>query len=208
MISIRLRERSNRSSRWLWCFLRSVSLRQLLRISVLFAIACWLFLNTCSNAVAQNEENAEYPVKLAFLYNFTKFVEWPPESYREASAPLAICIVGHDPFSPDLETELRTRKVGDHPVEVRPLRATDSVNACHVVFVPVTEKDHAEKIMKSLQGSNTLTVGESDGFAAMGGIINLVVEGDKIRFEVNPAAADRAGLKISAKLLSMAKIVD
>jgi hypothetical protein len=82
------------------------------------------------------------------------------------------------------------------------------VNACHVVFVPVTEKDHAEKIMKSLQGSNTLTVGESDGFAAMGGIINLVVEGDKIRFEVNPAAADRAGLKISAKLLSMAKIVD
>jgi hypothetical protein len=175
---------------------------------VLFMIACWLFLNTCSEAVAQNEENAEYPVKLAFLYNFTKFVEWPPESYREASAPLAICIVGHDPFNPDLETELRTRKVGDHPVEVRPLRATDTVNACHVVFVPVTEKDHAGKIMKGLRGSNTLTVGESDGFAAMGGIINLVVEGDKIRFEVNPAAADRAGLKISAKLLSMAKIVN
>jgi hypothetical protein len=208
MIGICPHERNKCGSPRFWCFSRSVNLRQLLRISVLFAIACWLFLNTCSNAVAQNEENAEYPVKLAFLYNFTKFVEWPPESYREASAPLAICIVGHDPFSPDLETELRTRKVGDHPVEVRPLRATDSVNACHVVFVPVTEKDHAEKIMKSLQGSNTLTVGESDGFAAMGGIINLVVEGDKIRFEVNPAAADRAGLKISAKLLSMAKIVD
>jgi hypothetical protein len=184
-----------------------VNLFRLRRLSVFFMIACWISMNAYSNAPSQNEENAEYPIKLAFLYNFTKFVEWPPESYREANTPLAICIVGHDPFSPDLETELRTRKVGDHPVEVRPLRATDSVNACHVVFVPITEKDHADKIMKSLQGSNTLTVGESEGFAAMGGIINLVVEGNKLRFEVNTDAADRAGLKISAKLLTMAKIV-
>jgi hypothetical protein len=207
MIIIYPQGRENRGLRWPRCLVRGVSLLRVRRVSVLFMMACWLSISAYSSIPQQNEENAEYPIKLAFLYNFTKFVEWPADSYRDANAPLAICIVGHDPFSPDLETELRTRKVGDHPVDVRPLRAADSVNACHVVFVPVTEKDHADKIMKGLQGSNTLTVGESEGFAALGGIINLVVEGNKLRFEVNPDAADRAGLKISAKLLSMAKIV-
>jgi hypothetical protein len=177
------------------------------RVFIFLTLACLSFLNTHSNVIAQNEGSAEYPIKLAFLYNFTKFVEWPPESFPEPSAPLAICIVGRDPFSADLETELRSRKVGDHPVDVRSLRATDAVNACHIVFVPVTEKDHADKIMKDLQGSNTLTVGESEGFAELGGIINLVIEGNKLHFEVNQAAADRARVKISSKLLMMAKIV-
>jgi len=207
MIGVHLQGWRNSCPRWSRCLVRGGNLLRLRRISVFFLIACSVLLNACSITLAQNEENAEYPIKLAFLYNFTKFVEWPLGSYREANAPLVICIVGHDPFSPDLEADLRTRKVGDHPVDVRPLRATDRVNACHVVFVPVTEKDHADKIMKGLQGSNTLTVGESEGFAAMGGIINLVVEGNKLHFEVNPLAADRAGLKISAKLLTMAKIV-
>jgi hypothetical protein len=207
MISVHLQEQRNRGPRWSRRLLRGVNLPRPRRVLIFFMIACSLFSNTYSIALAQSEENAEYPIKLAFLYNFTKFVEWPLGSYREVSAPLAICIVGHDPFSPDLEAELRTRKVGAHPVDIRPLRAADSVNACHVVFFPVTEKDHADKIMKSLQGSNTLTVGESEGFAAIGGIINLVVEGNKLRFEVNPDAAQRAGLKISSKLLMMAKIV-
>ncbi len=149
------------------------------------------------------------PVKLAFLYNFTKFVEWPPESFPEPSAPLAICIVGRDPFVPPGSrngialSESRRSSLST----LRSLRATDAVNACHIVFVHVTEKDHADKIMKDLQGSNTLTVGESEGFAELGGIINLVIEGNKLHFEVNQAAADRARVKISSKLLMMAKIV-
>jgi hypothetical protein len=76
-----------------------------------------------------------------------------------------------------------------------------------MVFIPVTEKDQADKILKGLKGSSILTVGESEGFAALGGIINLTVEGNTVHFEVNQLAAERAGLKISSKLLSMAKIV-
>jgi len=149
----------------------------------------------------------EYPVKLAFLFNFTKFVEWPTDSFRHAGAPLAICVVGEDPFSTDLEEELRTRTVGGHPVEIQRLRPTDALNTCHVVFVPVTEKNQAARIVRGLEGSSALTVGESEGFALQGGIINLTVEEHKLRFEVNPVAAERAGLKISSKLLSMAKII-
>ena len=154
-----------------------------------------------------NEETVEYPVKLAFLYNFTKFVEWPPASYRAPGAPLVICIVGHDPFSPDIEGELRSRTVGSHPIEVRTLRPSDIMSVCHMVFVPATEKDDAARIVSILNGSSTLTVGESEGFAVRGGIINLMAEGNKLHFEVNLLAADRAGLKISAKMLALARIV-
>ncbi len=76
-----------------------------------------------------------------------------------------------------------------------------------MVFIPFTEKDQADKILKGLKGSSILTVGESEGFAALGGIINLTVVGDTVHFEVNQLAAERAGLKISSKLLSMATIV-
>jgi YfiR/HmsC-like len=171
-----------------------------MRRPLFFIFACWLF------SIA-NGEGVEYPVKLAFLYNFTKFIEWPPASYRDADAPLAICIVGRDPFSPEIEGDLRTRIVGRHPVEVLGLRPTDTLSACHMVFIPVTEKNRADRIVRDLKGSSTLTVGESEGFAGLGGIINLTVEGSKVHFEINELAAQRAGLKISSKLLSLAKIV-
>jgi hypothetical protein len=170
-------------------------------------IACCFLLSVSPRALSQKEEGAEYTIKLAFLYNFTKFVEWPPDSYRDAGAPLMICIVGHDPFSQDLEGELRTRTVGDRPVDVRTLKPNDNLRVCHMVFVPVTEKDRADRILRGLKGTSTLTVGETPGFAGLGGIVNLTVERNKVHFEVNPLAAERAGLKISSKLLSIAKIV-
>jgi hypothetical protein len=173
-----------------------------IRRATLFILAGWLFSN-----VLLNGESAEYPIKLVFLYNFAKFVEWPANAYRAPGAPLAICIVGRDPFSPDIEGELRTRAVSGHPVEFLTLKPTDTLSACHMVFIPVTEKDQADKIVRGLKGSCILTVGETEGFAALGGIINLTVEGNKVHFEINRLAADRAGLKISSKLLSLAKIV-
>jgi hypothetical protein len=163
-------------------------------------LACWLFCNV-------NGEGVEYPVKLAFLYNFTKFVEWPSDSYSGARGPLAICIIGRDPFSPETEGDLRTRIVASHPIEVLSRKSTDALSSCHMVFVPATERDQVNKIVGGLKGSSTLTVGETEGFAELGGIINLTVEGNKVGFEINQLAANRAGLKISSKLLSLAKIV-
>jgi hypothetical protein len=207
MINIWLRKRNDRSSRCCWSSIFGVDSRQIRRSSICGIIACWLFLLAAPKAFSQKDEGAEYPVKLAFLYNFTKFVEWPPDSYRDAGAPLLICIVGHDPFSEVLERELRTRNVGGHPVELKTFKPNEKLSACQIVFVPATEKNQADRIVRGLKGSSTLTVGETDGFAVLGGIINLTVEANKVHFEVNRLAAERAGLKISSRLLNIAKIV-
>ena len=205
-MNIRLQERYGGRLGWWRHFAPGADSRRIPRVSF-FIVACWLFLNPLS-AVSVNEGSLEYPLKLAFLYNFTKFVEWPSASFRDPGASLAICVIGNDPFSPDLEAELRSRTVGSHPVEVKTLRSSDALSVCHIVFVPATEENRAARIVSSLKGSSTLTVGETEGFAGLGGIINLTVEQDKLHFEVNPLAAERAGLKISSKLLSLAKIVN
>jgi hypothetical protein len=183
-----------------------MDLRRSRRISVI--VVCWFLCNASPRAFSLKTENAEYPLKLAFLYNFAKFVEWPSDSFRSPGGTLAICIVGHNPFSLDIENELRARPAGDHPVEFVALKPTDALNACQIVFIPVTEKDKAARIVKSLKGASVLTVGESEGFAVRGGIINFTVEEGNIRFEINRRGADRAGLKISSKLLNLAKIVN
>jgi hypothetical protein len=134
-------------------------------------MVCWFLSNASPNALSLTRESAEYPLKLAFLYNFAKFVEWPTDAFRSPDAPLAICIVGHNPFSLDNENELRARPAGGHPVEFEALKTTDALNLCHIVFIPVTEKDQAVRIVKSLKGSVALTVGESEGFAARGGLL-------------------------------------
>jgi len=200
-MSIHAHKRNHRGPGWGWPF-RSL---RILGPSLVAIIAGGFF--SAPKAFAQNPEGAEYSVKLAFLFNFTKFVEWPPDAFRDPGSPLVICIVGHDPFSQNLEAELRTRKVGNHPVEVRTLRANDKLRVCHILFVPVTEKDQADSIVSGLTGSRILTVGETEGFAVLGGVVNLTIEDNKVHFEVNRLAADRAGLKIGSRLLSIAKIV-
>jgi hypothetical protein len=205
MMNIRLHKRNDGVSGR--NFVNRANARRISRTSFFIFIACWLFSNAHLKARSSDEEGAEYPVKLAFLYNFTKFVDWPPGAYRDPGASLLICIVGHDPFSQDLEGQLRTRTVGDRPVDIRTLKPSENLSACQIVFVPVTEKDRADRILKGLKGASALTVGETPGFAALGGIVNLTVEGNKVHFEVNLLAAERAGLKISSKLLGIAKIV-
>jgi uncharacterized protein DUF4154 len=196
-----LRDRAGK--RWGWNGRLVGRTRRFLLFIIVYALA----LTASPRADAPNEDRVEYRVKLAFIYNFTRFVEWPSSSYRNSGAPLSICIVGSDPFSSDLEDELRTRTVGGHSVEVRRLRRGEAIGACQILFIPQTANDRAASIVKELKGSSTLTVGEADGFAMRGGIINFAVEENRLHLEVNPLAADRAGLKISSKLLNIATIV-
>src|ERR1051325_3038736 len=143
------------------------------------------------------DQALEYQVKLGFIYNFTKFVEWPERAFRNADAPLSIGIVGGDPFSAELEAELETR----------PRRPGDTIGECQIVFIADAAKDQAADIVARLEGSNTLTVGETEGFGMQGGAINFTLVGKKLQLEINPRAAERAGLKISSKLLNIATIV-
>ena len=174
----------------------------------LICIVIGLFLFALSSqAPGQSEENNEYRLKLAFLYNFARFVQWPPDTFRDSGSPLTICVAGENPFQGEIAKSLRGRTVGGHPLEVRTLSWGESPHACQMIFVRATEVKAAARILASSKGSSTLTVGEAKGFAERGGIINLTRDENKLRFEVNIDAAAQTRLKISSKLLALAKIV-
>ncbi len=153
------------------------------------------------------EEVSEYQIKAAFLYNFARFVEWPPEKSGEAGDPLAICIVGENPFGNTLDELIKNKAISGRQLVVRRLKVGQSARDCQVAFISSSEKKHMQSFLESLEGASVLTVGDVEGFAAMGGVINFTMEESRVRFEVNLDAAERAGLKISSKLLSLAKIV-
>lgn len=158
-------------------------------------------------AAAQRIDANEYRLKLAFLYNFAQFVEWPADSFRDAGAPLTICVAGDDPFQGGIEESLRGRAVKGHSMEVRKLGPHDDPRACQMIFVRAAEKKEIPRILASSRGSTILTIGETDGFARDGGVINLTREDNRLRFEFNVDAAAQTRLHISSKLLALAKIV-
>ncbi len=171
------------------------------------ALLCLLALVQPHRAAAQSDDGAEYKVKLAFLYNFAQFIQWPADTFSGPSAPLTMCVVGQDPFKGEIGQSLRGRMAAGHPIEIRRLKPNDDPKACQIIFVRAGEKKAAAEMLAALRGSNTLTVGESKGFAQTGGLINLTLDEDKLRFEINLAAAMQTRLKISSKVLALARIV-
>jgi hypothetical protein len=158
-------------------------------------------------AEAQSKAASEYEVKAAFLYNFAKFVEWPESSFADAQSPLTICILGTDPFGHTLDDALEGKMIGNRRVKLERLKDPALVRQCHIAFVGSAEARHLPEIESRLRGANVLLVGESDGFAEGGGVLQFIIEDSHLRFVINANAAQRADLKLSAKLLALAKIV-
>jgi hypothetical protein len=159
----------------------------------------------CSSAAAQSA--TEYQVKAAFLFNFAKFVEWPADAFPTADAPLEICVLGEDPFGRDFEQVIEDKTVNGHRLEVAHPDGVPQARACQILFVASSEKQAVRDILKNLAGVSVLTVGDTAGFAKMGGVINFVLDESRVRFEINVKAAERAHLKMSARLLTVAKLL-
>jgi hypothetical protein len=149
----------------------------------------------------------EYQLKAVFLFNFVQFVEWPASVHATKDSPIVIGIVGEDPFGAALDKTVQGEKVSGRSLEVRRFKEGDDVTACHLLFIPGSAKDHAGDLLQKLQGRPVLTVSETPGFAERGGVINLVMADKKVRFEANPQTAARQGLKLSSKLLQLARVV-
>jgi hypothetical protein len=158
-------------------------------------------------SVAQAKSAGEYEVKAAFLYNFAKFINWPTSSFATAQSPFSICILGVDPFRRALDDALQGKTVGTHPVAVERVKGFAELRHCQMAFVSSSETPRLAEILESLKGSSVLLVGESKGFATAGGTIQFAIEQDRVRFLINPDAAEDAGIKVSSKLLALAKIV-
>jgi hypothetical protein len=164
--------------------------------------------NILAPKVAVGQDSAgEYELKAAMLYNLTRFVEWPPSAYADAQAPTVLCILGRDPFANALTSLASNPTAGGRTVEIRQVSNNKAIRGCHVAYISSSERKNIPAIFSALKGSSALTVGETAQFAARGGMIQFSLEERQVRFEVNLEAASEAELKISSRLLLLARIV-
>jgi len=152
---------------------------------------------------------SEYDVKAAYLYKFTKFVEWPESTFASAEAPFVIGVIGRDSFA-ELDRLSEGNTTGARRIEVRHFSAdaSEALRECQMIFVSASEQRRLSTILAAVQGRPVLVVGESDGFASAGGMLGFALRENRVGIEVNSAAARQARLKISSQLLNIAKIVN
>jgi hypothetical protein len=164
-------------------------------------------LAVCPARAQEPPKAPEYRIKAAFLYNFTLYTEWPASSFAKADSPILLSVAGEDPFGGELDAAVRGKTVRSRPIEVhRYAQAVDAV-PCHLLFLDNAQAKTLPQLLRRLEEPYPLTVGETEDFTRIGGAIRFFIEGNKVRFEVNTDALARAHVKISSKLLNLAKIV-
>jgi len=166
-----------------------------------------ILFGTSAAVSAQARVPSEYEMKAAFLFHFAQFVEWPQTAFKNVNSPLVYCTVGDDPFQGVLETTFKGKTIGTHSLQVKHFKRISEVQGCHVVFLGKPTEMSILEELASLKGSPVLTVGESNQFVDDDGMIGFRLEGSKVRFEINLDSAEKGHLKISAKLLAVAKRV-
>jgi hypothetical protein len=150
----------------------------------------------------------EYQVKAAFLYKFAGFVEWPPAAFPAEDTPIRIGVLGVDPFGTVLDETVNGKKAQNRTIEVKRSSLVAELKDCHIIFVCASEKERLDVIFSDLRGDSILTVGDTEDFAKLGGIINLMPVKGRIGLEINVDAAKDAGIKISSQLLNLAKVIE
>ncbi len=153
------------------------------------------------------EVSREFRLKAAFLFNFTQFVEWPADAFASAEAPIRIGVLGSDPFGPALDEVVRGERVRGRPLEVVRAASAEQLRGCHLVFVGDSEKERTAAVVGALADTPVLTVSDNPDFASAGGVVRFFLEGAKVRFEINPDAAEQHRLKLSAQLLALGRLV-
>ncbi len=149
----------------------------------------------------------EYQVKAAYLLNFTRYVEWPSHAFEAPTDPVRVCVLGRDPFDGVLDATLRGKTTQGRPLALRRVRSSADAAGCHLIFISRETWRTLGELPRTLRSSGRLTVGESSEFAQAGGVIGFVIQDEAVRFVVNAEARDRAGLRISSRMLSLAAAV-
>lgn len=174
-----------------------------LRLAGAFILASCLCLAGGSRCARALTPPGEYEVKAAFLANFADFVHWPDAAFASVDAPFVVCVAGDDPFGAAFEP-FKLQNLGGRPLVVRPAGAAATVaRSCHILFVAESEGPRLAGLLAALRGAAVLTVSDLEEFAANGGMIQFFLSGGKIRFDINRAAAESAGLRVDARLLKL-----
>ena len=171
---------------------------------MLMALACTLLRP--AGALAQGMALPEFEVKAAYLLNFAKFIEWPPQAFAGKDAPLVLCIVGRDQFGEALD-KVDRRSVQSREFRVRRGVSANDMGGCNMVWVSYSEQRRLPQLLQAAGRLPVVTVSDIDDFADAGGTIGLIEVDRRIRFDINLAAAQRAGLRISSQVLRLARSV-
>ena len=158
-------------------------------------------------APARAATPSEYQVKAVFLYNFSRFVEWPETAFPDSKAPFVVGVFGFDPFGADLDEAVRGESVRGHPLVVRRVRNVAEAADCQIVFIHHSERERLPELLAAVDKRSILTVSDLEGAAKFGVMIRFVTQSGRIRMRINPDAARAAQLTISSNLLRSAEIV-
>lgn len=179
-----------------------VSMRRL--VFILALMMAWASMAQDSQANAGTDNSLEYSVKGAYLFKFGDFVEWPSSAFALPDAPLVIAVLGDDPFGSSLDQLVKRRTIAGRAVTVQRTQRIEEARTAHILYISQSERKNMKAIQLNLQDRNVLTVADFD---QPGIAIAFVIDNDKVRFDVNLDQAERAGLKLSSKLLSVARTV-
>ena len=157
---------------------------------------------------ADSTPTKEYQLKAAYLLQFVRFVEWPAGTFASDNTPLRIGVLGEDPFGGALDEMARGQTVRNRPIVVQRAQRGDDLVDCQMIYLGRSELDRVGNDLAIFSAHAVLTVSDLDHFASHGGDIGFYPDARKVRFEIAPANAQRHGLKLSANLLSLARIVD
>jgi hypothetical protein len=169
------------------------------------SLLTYTHLATTSNGYAQGSPS-EYQVKAAYLLNFLKFVEWPEDAFADPLAPVVIGVVGNNPFGFALQQVTLGKTVQGRDVVVRHYHAREDLRGSHILFISSSEQKRLPEILSGLRGSSVLTVADMDRLLEAGGMIQFSLEETRVRFTINPNATNQTKLKLSSKLLSVARV--
>jgi hypothetical protein len=168
--------------------------------------ASWLACGSCASGTVLAAPTPAQ-VEAVFLFNFTQFVDWPPQTFADPSTPIVIGVLGSDPFGAALDEVVRGEAVNGHPLVVHRGQHIEEMADCQILFISRSERTRLAPILATLKGRDILTVSDLDRFANNGGMICLVLVDNKVRLRVNLEATKAAGLTLSSKLLRFAQIV-
>ena len=171
-----------------------------------FACFLALVLSGLASAYADDQTLAA-KVKAAYLYNFTRFVEWPSLEREGAKAELRICLAENEALTPFL-AELLTRENKGHPLQIVVLGEKTDLTRCHLIYLGAASERHLSRFLAKMPAAGVLTVSDTPQFCRKGGVIGFFSEGGRIRIEINQNAARQANLRLSAKLLEVAKVIE
>ncbi|HKV46971.1 MAG TPA: YfiR family protein [Candidatus Acidoferrales bacterium] len=170
-------------------------------------LLCSMIALSCLTASGKPPSAGPYQVEAVYLYDFSKFVAWPKGSASAKNEPFSICVLGEDPFGAVLDATLSGENIQGNSLVAKRISKPEDAAGCKIVFVSSSEENRLKDILAAFDGANILTVSDIHNFSRRGGMIQFVLEGGKVRFEVNVTNAANAGLTLSADLLQVALAV-